>query len=266
VLDFVMEKRQRLVATVGRADQQRLNQHFDEIRALEQRVAAITVPPPAQLACRRPATPVDPPVGGNNAGAGSGSISTTTGYSDENGRAQIFADLIHMAFVCNQAKVAALQLTHFQSHMNVFAISSMMSNPIRADLHEVGHNGDANNRGQKAVSTVLKWHIDRWAYLVKLLANTDEGAGKLIDNCALIFLPEAGHGTQLNDNSTPNSTHSVQNMIALVAGGVGRLVQGTHIAAASMHPACVTLTAMRAAGFTGSTFGEVSGEIPGLRT
>jgi hypothetical protein len=37
------------------------------------------------------------------------------------------------------------------------------------------------------------------------------------------------------------------------------------LAAAGKHPAQVLLTAMRAAGYTGTSLGEVSGEIPGLR-
>ena len=54
-------------------------------------------------------------------------------------------------------------------------------------------------------------------------------------------------------------------MACLVAGKVGGLKTGLHLQATGMHPARVLITAMRAAGYSGTSLGEVSGEIPGLR-
>jgi hypothetical protein len=214
-----------------------------------------------------PAAPgQDPSIGGDNAGSGSDQIGTNTGYSGETERARLLADLIHMAFVCDLTRVATLQLTTFQSHMNVFQITSALGTPIRADLHEVGHNGDADNRGQLAVSLCLKWHISHYAYLVEKLKNTPEGAGNVLDNSVLVFLPEAGHGTQLNDASSPNATHSVEKMIALIAGRAGGLRPGQHIDTNGQHPARALISAMQAAGYTGEALGEVSGNIGALFT
>jgi hypothetical protein len=263
VLDLVTSKRQRLLAKVGAADRARLERHFDEIRALELRIQAI--PPPSGGECRALTDPgADPAIGGDNAGSGSSDIGTNTGYSNETERARLFADLIHMAFVCDLTRVATLQLTTFQSHMNVFQITSAMGTPVRADLHEVGHNGDANNRGQFIVSLLLQWHISHYAYLLDKLKNTPEGAGNVLDNSAIVFLPEAGHGTQLNDATSPNATHSVEKMIALIAGRAGGLRPGQHIDTQGAHPVRALISAMQATGWTGDTLGEVSGNIPDL--
>jgi hypothetical protein len=54
-------------------------------------------------------------------------------------------------------------------------------------------------------------------------------------------------------------------MACLVAGKVGGLKPGLHLQATGLHPAQVLVTAMRGAGYGGSSLGEVSGEIPGLR-
>src|ERR671920_479394 len=97
---------------------------FDELRALELRAAAVPAPTGA---CQAPADPgADPSLGTDNAGSGSDTISTNTGYSDGQTRARLLADLIHMAFVCALTRVATLQLTVFQSHMNVFPITEAM--------------------------------------------------------------------------------------------------------------------------------------------
>jgi hypothetical protein len=262
VLSLITDKRQALLAKVGAADRVRLERHFDEIRALEMRILAMPV---GEGACMRPVEPgEDPPVGGDNAGSGSDTIATNTGYSDEHGRARLLADLIHMAFVCDLTRVATLQITVFQSHMNVYPVTEMLGTPVRADLHECGHNGDQENRGQLPVSLTLGWHISHYAYLLDKLKNTPEGAGTVLDNSAVIFMPEAGHGTQLNDSTSVNQTHSVERMVLLVAGRAGGLSPGRHIDATGSHPANVLVSAMQAVGHQGDTLGEVTGTVPEL--
>jgi hypothetical protein len=271
VLDLVLEKRARLVNNVGRADEERLERHFDEIRDLENRIGAL--PPVASGQCFVPPDPgADPPIGGDHDGGGTGSVTPGSGYSDEHTRSRIFADLIHMAFVCDLTRSASLQITVFQSHMNARPIADGLGTlpgtfrPARwasvgGDLHEVGHNGDPDNRGQIPSAGLLGWHISHYAYLVNKLRNTPEGGGNVLDNSAIVFTPEAGHGLQLNDASSQNQTHSVENMVMLVAGRAGGLNPGAHIDGGRQHPVRVLVRAMQAAGYNGTSLGDVSGTI-----
>lgn len=263
VLDLITGKRERILGRVGRADRVRLERHFDELRDLEMRIAAI--PPVADATCADPGDPgTDPAIGGDNTGAGSDDIRSGLGYSNEHDRARVMADLIHMAFVCDLTRAATLQITTFQSHMSVLDFTTALGTPVRADLHEVGHNGDAQTRGQLPVSLCLQWHISHYAYLMERLATTPEGDGTVLDNSAIVFMPEAGHGTQLNDASTPDATHSVEQMVMLVGGHAGGLAGGLHIDAGGRHPAQCLVSAMQAAGYESDTFGEVTGSIPEL--
>src|SRR5205085_5233051 len=108
VLSLISDKRARVLGKVGAADKIRLERHFDEIRDLELRIAAI--PPDAVGQCQAPKDPgPDLAVGGNNAGSGSDQIATNTGYSDEATRARLLADLIHIALVCDNPRVATPQ-------------------------------------------------------------------------------------------------------------------------------------------------------------
>jgi hypothetical protein len=266
VLDVVLGKRDRLLARLGRADRVRIERHFDELRDLEMRIAAI--PPPTGGGCEVPTDPgTDPAVGGDNTGAGSDDIRPGAGYSSEHERARVMADLIHMAFVCDLTRAATLQVTVFQSHMSALPVSEMLGTPIYADLHEIGHNGDANTRGQFAVSLMMQWHVSHYAYLMQKMADTPEGDGTLLDHSVLVFTPEAGHGRQLNDATTEFQTHSVERMCMLVGGGGGgTLTRGTHIDAGGAHPASCLATAMQAAGRESDTFGEVTGTISELLT
>ncbi|MEM7137016.1 MAG: DUF1552 domain-containing protein [Myxococcota bacterium] len=271
VLDLVLEKRAKLMNSVGRADEARLERHFDEIRDLENRLSAL--PPVVTGTCFVPPDPgSDPPIGGDHDGGGTGSVAPGTGYSDEHTRSRLFADLIHMAFVCDLSRAASLQITAFQSHMNVRPIADGLGTlegttrpaqwaSVGGDLHEVGHNGDPNNRGQIPSAALLGWHISHYAYLIDKLRNTPEAGGNALDNTVLVFTAEAGHGLQLNDGSSQNQTHSVENMVLLVAGRAGGLNPGAHIDGARQHPARVLVRAMQAAGYTGDSLGEVSGAI-----
>ena len=263
VLSLITDKRERILSKLGAADRARLGAHFDEIRDLEMRIAA--APPTTGAQCQKPTAPPDDlALGENNAGSGSDTIGTNTGYSDEDARARLFADLIHMAFVCDITRVATLQITVFQSHMNVFKISTDFGMPIRADLHECGHNGDETTRGQLPVSMCLGWHIGHYAYLMDKLKKTPEGAGTVLDNSSIVFMPEAGHGIQLNDSTANFQTHSVDRMVLLVGGRAGGLMPGRHIVSKNAHPGNVLISAMQAAGYTGEKFGEVTGKLPEL--
>jgi hypothetical protein len=105
--------------------------------------------------------------------------------------------------------------------------------------------------------------MKHFAYLIGKLRDTPEGGGSLLDNVALVFLHEGGHGLDTATGER-NSTHSTENMAALIAGRAGGLRGGLHVAATGKHPANVLITAMNAVGVGGTTLGEVSGPIAGL--
>jgi hypothetical protein len=86
----------------------------------------------------------------------------------------------------------------------------------------------------------------------------------VLDNSAIVFMNEAGHGTQLNDSVSINQTHSVENMCLLVAGRAGGMKPGRHIATAMAHPGRTLLAAMKAVGAPGDAFGDVRGALPDL--
>jgi len=257
VLDLVRGNAERLTKRLGGADQRRIERHLDELRALEIRVNA--APPVAQGACKPPMDPGNDPSLGGAQGVdadGNNTYNTNLGYSGEDERAKLFCDLVHMALTCDLARVGTLMFSMAQSHLNMFPITGQAT-----DLHEIGHNGVPG--GTLAVSKAIAWHTKQFAYLVQKLRDTPEGAGSLLDNCALVFLNEGGHGLDPSSGKV-NSAHSTENMACLIAGGAGGLKGGLHVSAPGKHPANVLITAMNAVGVPTSTLGEVSGTIPGL--
>jgi hypothetical protein len=170
------------------------------------------------------------------------------GYADEDKRATVMTDLLHMAFTCDLTRSATLAYTFAQCFIDTKALLGIQ----QTDVHELGHGaGSAED-----VADALAWHIKHFAKLVAKLRDTPEGAGSVLDNTVMVFLPEGGW-----DNGEP---HSGENMVALIAGSAGGLKPGQHIKATGKHPAQVLISAMNAAGVATDTLGEISGKIPEL--
>lgn len=243
--------------SAGQQDRIRLEQHLDQLRELEIRLAAT---PPSGGDCQQPTDPGDDwPIAGAaveyNGQGGDGA-----GYSDEDLRAEVLFDIINMAFACDLSRVAAVRMTTTQSHMQ-------MGEVIGQDgaLHDHSHGGSAIG-----LTDCVGWHVKHFARLVSLLRDTQDFDGSpLLDSTALVLVFEgrSGYDPESDSNGLP-SPHSTEDMITLVGGHAGGLNAsgGQHIVKPEWHPAQAVLSAMNAAGVAeeNETLGEVVGRIPEL--
>lgn len=251
VIDLVEGRIDRLMGSLGTADKRRMQDHLDQVRDLERLLDEV---PDVTAACELLPDPgEDPPIGQAQASAGGNDYDTDKSWSNETLRAKVFADLIHMAFVCDLTRSVSLMYTLFQSYLNIHPITG-----IAYDQHELGHS----SHGTAAVSQVIAWHVDQFAYLVSKLRDTPEGAGTLLDSCALVLLHEGGHGFDPGAQAS-DSSHSTENMACMIAGGAGGLVSGQHVVATDRHPVHVLNSALRAVGIE-HDLGQVVGTIPAL--
>ena len=131
-------------------------------------------------------------------------------------------------------------------------------------MHTLTHAGD-----QGGVADQVAWHVKQFAKLVTKLKATPEVDGStLLDHTALALTFEGGGGASTDAGTIKQGqfAHSMYNMMVLVAGRVGGLMPGKHILGAARNPAAAVFTGMKAAGYPGSTFGEINGTIPELLT
>lgn len=249
ILDLVTARTERLIPSLGNADKVKMQQHLDEIRDLERRILAM--PPVYTATCKVPANPgTDPGIGGDQMGT---TFDPMKGYSNEELRATVFSDLLHMAFVCDLTRSASLQYTMAQSHLNL----SPVIGGKQFDVHELGHSGKTAD-----MTLAHAWHTKHFARLVQKLKDTPEGSGSVIDNTVMVLLNEGGHGYD-PEGDKMDSSHSTEEMTVLIAGKAGGLKPGKHIRKAGMHPVNVVNSAMKAVGVT-KDLGEVTGTIPEL--
>jgi len=252
VIDLVRADYQRLIPQLGTVDRQRMQRHLDEIRDLEKLLDA-TGPAQGEICQLLPDPGDDPAIGGANEDSNGAGFDVNKGWSDEDRRARLFSDLVHMAFACDMSRSVAMLYTMAQSHMNSGSYTG-----LAFDQHEVSHA----YQGTGYVSDVVAWHYDHFGYLVAKLRDTPEGAGSLLDNCALVMMNEGGHGYDPGSGDD-TTAHSTENMCCLTAGRAGGMVAGEHIVADGYHPVNVLNSAMKAVGVE-TDLGEVVGTIPGL--
>ncbi|MEZ4225069.1 MAG: DUF1552 domain-containing protein [Polyangiaceae bacterium] len=260
VIDLVSADAERLTKRLGAADRIRMQQHFDELRGLEKRLEA--VPLPDGSACKvLPDPGSDPAVGGAVENGDTGGYAGNGAWSDEELRAQVMVDLIHMAFVCDLSRVASLMFTFSQCFLNMNPVFGYPS-----DLHELGHYSvGGGDKGANAVADGVAWHVKHFARLAQKLRDSQDVDGRsILDNTAMILCFEGGWGYD-PEQDRQGTTHSSENMIMIATGKGGGLNAsgGKHIRAQNEHPAKVLTTVMQALGGP-STLGQVSGTIPGL--
>lgn len=288
VVDMVRASTEALVNKLGGQDRQRMSDHLDAVRTLENRLAVIdqggtngggssglgsssganggntgtaaggstgTGPGPTS-ACLKPTSPGSDP-SANAAGT----------YSNEDARAYAFEDMIHMAFACDLARVVSYQLTGSMSGMVLPAGTPVdqQNTPLRytdwqgenvtvgaTDLHNVTHN-----MSSRTLAQTIAWHMKHFAYLIQKLKDTRESSGTLLDHTVLVMLIEGGAGS--------GAPHTSEQMGALIATGSSTgLRTNIHVASNNAHPAQVLVSAMQAAGVNQTRLGDISGRIDAL--
>jgi hypothetical protein len=253
VLDVVGASANDLLPVLGTVDRQRMERHFDEIRALEKRLDSLH-----DLGgdCKMLPDPGDNwPLGESN---DAGQETEDNKYSNEEERAEVLIDLIHMAFVCDLSRVASLQFERWKSYLNMYQLIGVLQ-----DIHDLSHwSGTGSNLD--TLSDALAWHVKHFARLVRKLKDTPDVDGTpLIDRTVMAMLFEGGHGYD-PDGGSNYSPHSTQNMAVLLAGGrAGGLEPGRHVEAPGRHPASVLVSGMQAVG-ADAALNDISDPIDAL--
>lgn len=225
VLDAVHEQIRALQQRVGARDRQRLEQHFDSIRALEQRLAA------GNPVCATPPAPAPD-------------------YPDVDGKEQIaeknraMSDLMAVALACDLTRAFSVMFSTAGSGVIVWPAGA------RNSLHQICHD---EPNPQPTVHRAVVYTMEQLAYFLERLRDTPEGDGNLLDHCSILCTTELSEG----------NTHSNDEFPILIAGkGGGRLRGGVHYRARGReNTSKAVLTALRGAGLPLDGFGHGPGHV-----
>lgn len=229
ILDAVTDDATRLKKRLGKADQVRLDQHLEGVRALEKRLARLEESPPNLAACKKPTAPL-------------------ADYPDVEGRPMLaeknaaFAELLAMSLACDQTRVFSVWHT--------MPVSNHLFPSAPAGHHQLTHDEAGD---QPAVNGIVLHCVEAYATLLRALDAVKEGDGTLLDHCVVLGTSDVSLG----------KTHSLEEFPILLAGGCGgKLKPGLHYRSPSQENASkVPLSLVRAMGIDAASFGAGAGQV-----
>ncbi len=198
MLDRVLGGARDLRRTLGRTDQQKLDEYLDSVRSVERRIAAIETRQQEAAFEKNGVAP------SRRHAADSAPIEVKIPEGDKRSEyMEVMCDLTILAFQTDTTRVS----TYVGSRPNGASYPELgFSN----QHHSQTHYGKDQEKIRK-VAAINQFHVDRFAYMVKKMAGLREGDGTLLDNCIMMW------GSGLEDGNK----HRRENLPFIIAGRGG---------------------------------------------
>ena len=217
VMDAVLEDARSLSSYASRADQHRLDEYFESIRALEKRI---------EFSEKRSAAR-------QTDGAETDTLTTPKPGipSDHREYVRLMMDLMVAAFQSDATRVCTFMLDHGQSNRYFNFLSG-----VRGTWHALSHYKNASGRTEDddgvtswdspeqkrtMFAEVIRWHHSQVAYLLGRMKSIREpDGGTLLDNSMIVYGASLGDGNEHDEHDLPT----------IVAGrGAGTIKSGRRI-------------------------------------
>ncbi|MBA4188647.1 MAG: hypothetical protein C0467_11665 [Planctomycetaceae bacterium] len=185
ILDDVLDQAKSLSGNVSGTDKAKLEEYLSSVRETEQRVQRLN----KMAKDDTTAVPANqrPPVGQPK---------------DFREYCRLMCDIIALAFQTDRSRVATLLMSRDLSGQ-VYPFLG-----IRDDHHSYSHSNEG-----KEFQSIVKCHVEQYAYLIEKLSKMKEGERSVLDNSCIMFVSE--HWNAHNGNQVP----------LVLAGGLGGTLQ-----------------------------------------
>lgn len=230
VLDYSLERLTKLRARLGTEDKPRLDAYTEEIRKLEQQLAALQTPP-AQ-AC----TPGARPAAASN------------GNKLVQSEVDAFIELQVLALSCGITNVITFMMAPGGSFRSYEAIGVATEHHNALSHHE-------HPQWATLLPMVERWQVEQWARFVRRLEDAKDPDGQsILSRSAVLMGSELANG----------AAHSWQDLPLLVAGGAGGGFQrvGQHIQGGDAPVGRVLLSVLQGLGVPVNAFAGQSNPLP----
>ena len=186
ILDQVLEQANDLRRQVSGSDQQKLDEYLSSVRETEQHVQRLN---------RRQAQENAPVVAPNQRPP----VGQPRDFREY---CRLMADIIALAFQTDRSRIATMLMSRDLSGQ-VYPFLN-----IRDDHHSYSHS----NEGPEYQS-IVRCHIEQYAYLLDKLSRMQEGERTVLDNSCIMFVSEHWNA------------HNGQQVPLVLAGGLGGTLQ-----------------------------------------
>src|SRR6185437_1297021 len=230
ILDDVLGQAKEIGGQVSGADKRKLDEYLGSVRETEQRVQRLN-----KLA--KEETP-----------AAAGRVRPPAGQpKDFREYAKLMCDIIALAFQSDRSRIATLLMSRDLSGQ-VYPFLG-----IRDDHHSYSHSNEG-----KEYQSIVKCHIEQYAYLLGKLSKMQEGERTVLDNSCIMFVSE--HWNAHNGNQVPL-------ILAGSLGGTiktGRSLDYINAGNAKRKLCSLYLTIMERMGLKASEFGDAKEPLAGI--
>jgi hypothetical protein len=253
VLDLVATDVKQLQMKLGARDRHRLDQHLQGVTDLENQISSSGLPMPGTGACARPTRP----------GSSYPAIDNEQIQWEPLNAAQ--TELLVYALACDQTRVFTYRFSPCNDYTVYPGFPTFMIDPTTTNTGTSMHGYTHTEGGEQPnVQTCVKYSISKLANLLERLMALQEGAGNLLDNCAILGFTECTEGRSHNAHEQPG----IPMLVAGRAGG-SLVHPGIHYKSPLQGDAsgetkgrnvsCVPLTLMQAVGAGISSWGKDAG-------
>jgi hypothetical protein len=207
VVDLVLEDARSMRHKASSHDQHKLDEYLQSVRSVEVQIErAINPPIRSWVPPTKPEQLAAPPDG------------IPTRRDDH---LRLMMDLLVLALWTDTTRVGTLMMAHGFSRQSFNFLPGVTS-----DHHGMSHH--KNEPGAvREYTTVSRWYIEQFAWLVGRMKSIDEGTGSLLDNTILLY------GSEMKDGNG----HVREDLPIILAGrGGGRLNSGRRIVTAPNTP------------------------------
>ena len=234
VLDLVLEQAKTLRRKGSSNDQTRLDQYFDSVRSVENRLEAAMKPQKRWI--NQGKLPMDRP---------------TAGLPDTHAEhVKLMLDILLLAFWTDSTRIATMMMGDAQSGQDYSFLPG-----VKGSFHGLSHHRNIEET-RVQYEKIVNWNIAQVAYFLNRMRTLDEGGKSLLDSSMVMF------GGSLKDGNA----HTEENLPLILAGrGKGALRPGRRLRAERKTPLCnLYLALLHRMGVMEKSFGDSTGPLEGL--
>ena len=234
ILDLVKESASDVKRQGSAADRVRLDEYFESVRSVEQRLEAAMKPQKRWINTGRFA--LDRPAPGLPA--------------THQEHLRLMLDIFILAFWTDTTRIGTFMFGDAQSNVDYSFLPG-----VKGGFHSISHHGEQAEQKEQ-YGKIINWHMEQLAYFLNRVKSLDEGGTSLLDNSMIMF------GGTLKDGNR----HTVANLPLLLAGrGKGQLRPGRRLRAPELTPVCnLYVSLLNRMGIPETKFGDSTGALEGL--
>ena len=254
ILDIVSDDAKSLRAQVGRADQQKLDNYLESIRAVEKRIEH-NLRVRAEQEDVRPEVltaldELDKRIQTWEVNPERSKQLNRRNPGDHTEHVRLMLDLMVLAFWSDSTRVSTFMFGNAVSGKNFSFLDG-----VKGGHHQLSHH-ENKPENLEQYQKINQWHVAQYAYMLERMKSIREGAGTLLDNSMILF------GSGIKDGNK----HDPKNLPLVLAGKAGgTLATGRHLTYKRNTPLCNLYASMLDRMNTPvNRFGDSTGKLKGL--